>query len=266
MAHLAPSSVPAAGGGAASTTKFLVELATTWTLLRLYGTEHPAFRRGAEAAANAIDRPARVSINPRGFTPSPADAPPEMQMLAQRLRAMGLVGLTIEPGISADQVQALVLVLEEADRSRGGAAGRGEVVIDKIAGATGGKLRAVPLRLEGLRLVEGTSDAAATAETSTADCDIWREMFAGAFVSGDNGGGADLAASAELAKVFEAALGGVGGAGATRESKGAMGRDGRRLDETTGEHRSDAAARRGERIECGEHRRRRWRRGWRRGR
>src|SRR5436190_1537929 len=107
--HEAPSSAAAAGAtqptttqtttptSLTSTTKFLVELATTWTLLRLYGTEHPAFRRGAEAAAQAIDRPGRVSINPRGFTPSPKDPPAELQMLAQRLRAMGLVGLTIEP-------------------------------------------------------------------------------------------------------------------------------------------------------------------------
>ena len=51
-------------------TKFLVELDNTWTMLRLYGTEHPAFRRSAEAAAAAVERPGRVQINPRGFAVS----------------------------------------------------------------------------------------------------------------------------------------------------------------------------------------------------
>src|SRR5437868_13966729 len=67
----APRPAPSSRAGGArdndGVTKFLVELDNTWTMLRLYGTEHPAFRRSAEAAAAAVERPGRVQINPRGF-------------------------------------------------------------------------------------------------------------------------------------------------------------------------------------------------------
>ena len=192
----APGPTPAPGTAAAvdASTHFLVELENAWTLLRLYGTEHPSFRRGAEAAATAIHRPARVSINPRGFSPSnPGVHADTLRVFAQRLRGMGLVGLTIEPGLTAAQVLSLVLVLNEADRGRGNA----DAVVEKIAAATAAHVRAVPLRLDGLRLVEGMGGAAEGAPGA----DAWREMFATAFLPGS-----DAAASAELAHSFEAAL------------------------------------------------------------
>ena len=190
MSQAAPPPAHAAD----ASTQFLVELENTWTLLRLYGTEHPAFRRGAEAAAAAIDRPARVSINPRGFSPTKPGAPNEtLRVFAQRLRAMGLVGLTMEPGLTPAQAIALVLVLIDADRSRGNA----DAIVEKIAAATGGRVRAVPLRLDSLKLVEGASAAPEGLETP----DVWREMFASAFQPGS-----DTGASAELAQAFENAL------------------------------------------------------------
>src|SRR5688572_24722801 len=191
MSQAAPPTAPAAD----ASTRFLVELENAWTLLRLYGTEHPSFRRGADAAANEIDRPARVSINPRGFSPTKPGAPNEtLKVFAQRLRAMGLVGLTMEPGLTPAQVIALVLVIVEADRSRGNA----DAVVEKIAAATGGHVRAVPLRLDSLRLVEGASGAADPAAVTP---DVWREMFASAFQPGS-----DAFASEELAHAFENAL------------------------------------------------------------
>jgi len=180
-----------------ASTRFLVELENAWTLLRLYGTEHPAFKRGAEAAAAAVDRPARVSINPRGFSPSNpgVGVRDTLRVFAQKLRSMGLVGLTMEPGLTPAQVLSLVNVLSEADRSRGTA----DAVVEKIAAATGGRLRAVPLRLDGLKLIEGMSPAS----DEPANADVWREIFAGAFLPGT-----DAASSSELAQAFEAALGG----------------------------------------------------------
>jgi hypothetical protein len=175
-------------------TRFLVELDNTWTLLRVYGTEHPAFRRSAEAAAAAVEKPQRISISPRGFTVGKTPvANDNLRPFAQRLRSMGLVGLTAEPKLTATQVVSLVVVLNEADRSRGNA----EAVVEKITAATGGRVRAVPLRLDGLRLVEGTG----ASPDEPADADLWRQMFASAFDTG-----ADLASSAELAHAFESAL------------------------------------------------------------
>ena len=175
-------------------TRFLVELENAWTLLRVYGTEHPAFRRGAETAAASVERPGRVSISPKGFTTSkPGVSAETMRAFARRLRAMGLVGLTMEPGLTPAQVVALVLVLSEADRSRAGA----EAVVEKIAAATGGRVRGVPLKLDGLRLIEGTQSA-----DGASDPDVWGELFASAFC----GDGDNAAASAELAQAFEIAL------------------------------------------------------------
>lgn len=183
----------ASNAAAEASTRFLVELENTWTLQRLYGTEHPAFRRGAESAAAAIDRPTRVAISPRGFSPVKAGAPNEtLGVFAQRLRAMGLVGLTMEPGLTPAQIVALVGVLIEADRSRVDV----EAVVEKIAAATGGRVNAVPLRLDNLRLVEGTGGG-----ESDQKGDVWQDLFASAFAPGT-----DPAASSQLAQAFETAL------------------------------------------------------------
>jgi hypothetical protein len=181
--------------GADPATRFLVELDNAWTMLRLYGTEHPALRRSAEAAAAAIEKSGRVSIDPRGFSvgKKPVDNH-NLTPLAHRLRAMGLVGLATEPGLTPAQVVSLVLVLNEADRSRGSA----DAVVEKVSAATGGHVRVVPLRLDALRLVEGTADLSGGPTGS----DGWREMFASAFFAGAG----DSAASAELARAFENAL------------------------------------------------------------
>src|SRR4030095_4097315 len=96
-------------------------------------------------------------------------------------------------GLTAAQVLSLVLVLNEADRSRGNT----DAVVEKIAAATASHVRAVPLRLDGLRLVEGMGGASEDARAA----DAWREMFATAFLPGS-----DATASAELAHSFEAAL------------------------------------------------------------
>ena len=174
-------------------TRFLVELDNTWTLLRVYGTEHPAFRRSAEAAA-AVDRPVRISVSPRGFSAGKtAITKDHLLPFANRLRAMGLVGLAADRGLTAAQVMSLVLVLNEADRSRGNA----DAVVEKIAAATGGRVKATPLRLGGLRLVEGTGDDTGA---PPADANVWRDLFAGAFDS------ADLSLSTDLAAAFENAL------------------------------------------------------------
>src|SRR5258705_7942979 len=95
-------------------TRVLVEFETLWTLLRLYGIEHPAFKRGAGTAAAAVSQQIRVSVSPRGFTvgKTPLDDP-ALLTFSQRLRAMGLVGLVMEPGLTAAQVTALVLALDE---------------------------------------------------------------------------------------------------------------------------------------------------------
>ena len=180
--------------GVDPSTRFLVELDNAWTMLRLYGTEHPAFRRSVDAAAAAVEKPGRVSINPTGFVQGKTPvANANLRPLAHRLRSMGLVGIATEPGLTAAQVTALVLVLNEADRSRGTT----DAVVEKIAAASGGYVRAVPLRLDALRLVEGTNDS----PDEPKGADGWRDMFASAFFTGGDPG-----TTAELAQAFETAL------------------------------------------------------------
>jgi hypothetical protein len=197
----------ASGPAAAGATRFLVELATACTALRLYGAEHPAYQRAVASAAGAVDGTvARMSITPRGFSPSPPETPAELVQLAKRLRAMGLVGLTISPGLTAEQVHALVVVIEQGDRSSAAAA-KANAMVEKIATASGGRVRAAPLRLDGLRLVEGAV-AGGGGGTSQDDDDPWRQMFASALVPHAN-----IAASAELARTLENALRSSGLAG-----------------------------------------------------
>jgi hypothetical protein len=178
-------------------TRFLVELENLWTLLRLYGTEHPAFKRGAATASSTLAQPFRVSVSPKGFTLGKATIEePAMLTFSQRLRAMGLVGLAVQPGMTAADVTTLVLALDEVDRGHMA----GAAVVEKLAAASGRRVMAIPLKLSGLRLMEGTADdAEAPAEQAT----VWRDLFAGAF---SPAGGGDKSDAAELAGSFELAL------------------------------------------------------------
>ena len=110
---------------------------------------------------------------------------------------------------------------------------KADAIVEKIAGASGGRVRAVPLRLDGLRLVEGSSSAA-SAGAASHDDDPWRQMFASALMPD-----ADLAAAASWRSTLEDALrssgrggGGGGGAGGRRVSR-AVGCDGPRLGQAT---------------------------------
>lgn len=180
-----------------SSTRFLVEIENLWTLLRVYGTEHPAFRRGAAAASSTLTQPFSVSVSPKGFTLGKAvldDA--GMLTFSRRLRAMGLVGLAAQPGLTAAEVTALVMALDAADRGHLA----GAAVVEKIAAASGRHVIAVPLRLAGLRLMEGTAD---DADQPSEQAAVWRDLFADAF---SGRGGAGKADAGELAGSFELAM------------------------------------------------------------
>ena len=175
--------------------RVLAEIENLWTLLRLYGTTHPAFKRGAANAAAALSQPVRVSISPRGFTVGKtALDDPTLATFSHRLRAMGLVGLVMEPGLTAGQVTALVLALDQADRTHLA----GAAVVEKLGAATARRVTAIPLRLSGLRLMEGTADEPAAAPEATT---VWRDMFAASFSKRSRGAAPD-----ELAESFEQAL------------------------------------------------------------
>ena len=84
---------------------FLAELNTVCSLFRLYGQEHPAFRRTAESAAASATPGIRVSITTKGFAAN--DTPiddPSLVAFAQRFRKLGLVGLTINSKPDAAQI------------------------------------------------------------------------------------------------------------------------------------------------------------------
>src|SRR5438270_13547363 len=108
MGFMAETAATTAPDTAASTTS-LVELEHTWALFRLYGGEHPAFRKRSEAAAASIAGPIQVGVNPKGFTADTATlVHDDLQPLARRLVGMGIVGLTIAPGLASQDVGALV--------------------------------------------------------------------------------------------------------------------------------------------------------------
>src|SRR5687767_23313 len=180
---MAETAHPAASPVEAST-RFLVEFDKTWSLCRLYGTDHPAFLHSADAAAACLGRPIQVSVSPTGFSVGKAVIAEEgLRGLAQRLRKMNLVGLNVEPGLTPAQIVSLVHVLHESERERIS----GDAVVNKISAATAQRVKAVPLRLAGLHLVSGTATAPAPAaalgtakEEGRKDDDtaIWQGLFA----------------------------------------------------------------------------------------
>src|SRR5690242_900400 len=124
-----------ASSDASPSTAFLVELERAWALLRLYGEQHPAFRQRAELAAAAASQPLRIGVGPKGFLSDSANtAEDELQPLAKRLSAMGVVGLVVAAGLSVDHITALVQALQDAERSRTNI----QLVMARIANATGG--------------------------------------------------------------------------------------------------------------------------------
>lgn len=184
---------------ASPSTAFLVELERTWALLRLYGEAHPAFRQRAELAAAATGpQPMRIGVSPRGFLADTATiSNDELQPLAKRLTTMGVVGIVVATGLTADHVIAVVRALQDAERSRGNV----QMVIARIATATDGKLKVLPVRMDDLRYLTGAAGPA-NEDDSTA---TWRELFIRAC-----GGGS---VPAEAAKWFESAVRGVRSAG-----------------------------------------------------
>ena len=191
-----PQGAQTTAGAVDVSTRFLVELENLWTLLRLYGTQHPAFQRGAATASSALSQPVRASVSPKGLTVGKSTIEePAMVTFSQRLRAMGLVGLAIQPGMTAGDVTGLVLALDDVDRARLA----GPAVVDKLAAASGQRVMAIPLKLSGLKFMEGTADdAAAPPEQET----VWRDLFVGAFSPGGRG----KSDPGELAGSFELAL------------------------------------------------------------
>ena len=149
---------------------FLVEFDSACSLFRLYGREHPAFCRQCEATAVSGQAPLSVSVSQRGFTlgadPLPENA--DVQRLAQRLRSLGLVGIEVRGQLNAKQVESLVLALDDAEKK----SKTGEAVVQSLSAATDGNVNAVALKLDGLRLVEG-SDLSTEAQARAA----WEPLF-----------------------------------------------------------------------------------------
>src|SRR5687768_3489754 len=212
MTSAAPASTSPAASAAA--TRFLLELENTCSILRVYGQEHPAFRRSADAAAASSVSPIHISVSSRGLAvdKTPVDEP-NLARLARLLRTFGLIGLDVEGRLTAAQVTSLVLALDELERAPQSTS----AVMDRIARASGGAMRAIPLKLDHLRLVEGTAGKApAVPGSKSAPADVgsvWRELFSpsaapAAGAGAGAGPGATSAQSArQLAQSLERAVG-----------------------------------------------------------
>jgi hypothetical protein len=215
MSKPVPKAAPTGAAGPSplldASSRFLAELDNSWSLLRVYGTDHPAFRRAAEAAAKAVDRTLGLTVHPRGFTVGKAPVPNDrLGGLSKRLRAMGLVGLTADPPLTSAQITSLVLALDEADRTHL----NGDAVVARLASATGGRVKAMPLRTANLRLMEGTGKAQ---NEESEQATLWRNLFSQACFGGVGGfalplGGGTPATEGssadvgDLAESFETAL------------------------------------------------------------
>lgn len=149
----------------------LGELAGACSALRLYGPEHPAFRQRAAAVVGSLPGPIEVAVSPAGF--AVGDSPianPDVFPLSKRLRSLGLVGLSLQPGLTAAHVESLMQALDEVERSHAA----GQEVCDRIAAATDQHVQALPLRLGGLRLISGTEQGDSVDDPGQ----LWRRLFA----------------------------------------------------------------------------------------
>jgi hypothetical protein len=144
---------PAPAGASAG--RFLAELATAWSILRLYRRDLPAFRRCIEAAAQGLKQSFCVHILPQGFLEGSQTVAESEAPLAERLHSMALLSISIQAGLSADQLSALVLLLDKAFVS----GPKGQALAESIAAATNGQVAAEAIRLSELNLVEGTEPA-----------------------------------------------------------------------------------------------------------
>jgi hypothetical protein len=112
---------------------------------------------------------------------------------------MDLIALDLESPLLPEQIAALIETLGELERDHA----RAQTAVRRIAESTGGAVKVTPLKLEHLRLVEGTATAARAAGEKPPDpASAWRELFARS-----TGGAAPSAAAAALARSFESALG-----------------------------------------------------------
>src|SRR5262249_25283109 len=131
---------------------------------------HPAFRNSAAAVAASANGNLQISISPKSFSVGRIRIGEDgLLPLAQRLRRMGLVGLSIENGLTATQGCALILALHEADRLHGG----GEAAAVSIALATDERVKAAPIRLGDLDLVDRIRQEGADDDQEA----IWQELF-----------------------------------------------------------------------------------------
>lgn len=209
---------------ARSPTRFLVELENACAALRLYGASHPAFARNAAQAAAALTAPLSFSISSHGFVPTDATMPqeasaggaasrseptPEGAELAQRLRALGLIGLRAQPQLAGAQVEAFVRVLCEAEREHLPAS----AVEQRIWAASGQRIKVIPLRLDSLHFVHGSSGATDGRNRAA----LWRDLFHQACGVGGRAASATPANAAGLAIAFESAAQSVQEPGDWRE-------------------------------------------------
>jgi hypothetical protein len=175
-------------------TRFLVEFDSACSLYRLYGAEHPAFQRQTQAAASTVESPLNLSVTPHGFAQNDESpiANVDLVKLAQRLRALGLIALNIQTGLTAKQVESFVSAIDEAERKHQ----TGEATVTSISTRTDHHIQGVALKLDGLRLVEGTAEPSAASDPKS----FWDPLFSSK---------ANANAAADLAASFERSLRGT---------------------------------------------------------
>lgn len=154
----------------------LKALSRAWQASKLYSADHPATRDATYAAAarlaSAFDQSDSITIgigNGRFLIDDDADDPKALAPLADVLHELDIAAVEFQRGAGNATMAAFLETLFRAQREQI----RGDDLVGRIERATRKCIRIIPLRYDGLRIVEGER---ASKDRDAGEVGLWADL------------------------------------------------------------------------------------------